>query len=162
MAYASRRTLEKIHRAWQAAWAWALRQRSSRSARNRGRRTRSTDLEALARQLHDFERQLGLARVHYASKHLSRLQLEQLYWRIVEEVHAQLRPLLVEDDGPMPSWATQRLQQVLRHWHEREAAAGEQPLHQSDVSELQAHLLEITTALYVCARVEDGDGDGAW
>jgi hypothetical protein len=117
-------------------------------------------MEALARRLRELEQQLGRARVHYACKHLSRQQLEQLYWGIVDEVHARLRPLLADGGAPMPSWAAQRLQQVLHHWHERAATAGQQPLHQSDVSDLQAHLLELTTALYVCARVEDRDG--AW
>lgn len=116
------------------------------------------ELEALAQRLHDFERQLGRARGHYARRQLSHQELEQICRRTVEEVQALLRPLSLADQAQGPSWATERLRRVLGHWQEHSADVTGQPLQQADVSDLQARLLEVTTALYVCARVEDRDG----
>ncbi|NML17835.1 hypothetical protein [Azohydromonas caseinilytica] len=124
----------------------------------RQRWVRATDLEALARRLHDFERQLGRARGHYARKHLSRQEMELVCRRTVDEVQTLLQPLHPTVAGPGASWALERLREVLHRWQEQSAAVAAQPLQQADVSDLQARLLEITTALYLCARVDDRDG----
>jgi hypothetical protein len=158
MALTQRSARCLLLRLLRAAWRHRPRCWPGRGAREAWRRARTLDLEALALQLNDFERQLGRARVGYAGKHLSQQQLQALCLCIVDEVHALLRPLDGASGAAAPSWAAQRLHEGLRHWHAQADAVAAQPLHPSDVSDLQAHLLEVSTALYVCARVEDRGG----
>lgn len=148
----------QLWRMLRAAWRHRPRCWPGRGAREASRRARELDLEALARQLHDFERRLGRARVGHAARHLSQPQLETLCRGIVQDVQALLRPLEGTVGTVAPTWALQRLHEGLRQWHaQAAAAAAAQPLHPADVSDLQAQLLEVSTALYVCARVEDRD-----
>jgi hypothetical protein len=158
MAALSRKSLGLFYRALRTAWHWALRLWAGRSARRERRRRQPVDLLALARRVHELERQLGRARVHHASRQLSRQQLEQLYQHTVTEVQALLGALDLAGDALGPGWAVERLRGVTRRWQDRSAgtvAGG--ALHPHDVSELQAQLLEITTALTVCGRVNGHD-----
>jgi hypothetical protein len=158
MAALRRKSLGLFYRALRAAWRWALRLWAGRSARRERRRRRPVDLLALAHRVHELERQLGRARVHHAGRQLSRQQLEQLYQHTVTEVQALLGPLDLAGDALGPDWAMERLRGVMRHWQERSAGAvASRPLHPHDVSELQAQLLEIITALTVCGRVNGHD-----
>lgn len=144
--------------------AWARLRRGLRGARRKGAARwppRATELEALARQLHDFERQLGRARVGYARKQLSRQQLEQLCLDLVAQAQGLLQPLHARAlAAPGSSWVVERLCEGLRRWHERAEGLQAQPLHPADVSEVQARLLELSTALSLCAHVGERDGAG--
>ena len=154
MAVRERKFRCQLWRVLHAAWRHRPSHWPGRGARDAWRRVQAVDLEALALRLHGLERQLGQMRTGYAGKQLSRSQWESLCRCIVEEAHALLRPLDEAADAVAPSWATQRLRAELRQWQELAASVSNQPLNQSDVSDLQARLLEITTALVVCARVE--------
>ena len=137
------------------AWQWTRRLWVSRAARLGRRGAQVVDLLALARRVHELERQLARARAQDAGRHLSRAQLEQLCRHTVEEVRLLLSPLDWLGDSLGPTWARERLRAEMRHWSAQTAEpAG--PLR--DVSELQAHLLELGTALTVCARVNGQEG----
>jgi hypothetical protein len=145
----------QLWRLLHAAWRHRPSHWPGRGARDAWRRVQAVDFEALALRLHGLERQLGQLRHGYAGKHLSHQQLEALCRCILDEAHALLRPLDSAADAVAPSWATQRLRAGLRHWQERAAAVSGQPLHQSDLGDLQERLLEVTTALVLCARVDE-------
>lgn len=155
MAALGKRKLGTLVRELRRAWHWARRLWAGRAARLGRRRAQAVDLLALARRVHELERQLGRARAQDAGRHLSRAQLEQLCQRTVEEVQALLAPLDWLGDALGPTWARERLRAEMRHWG---AGAALPCAHLRDVSELQAQLLALGTALTVCARVNGQEG----
>lgn len=144
-----------LARVLRSARHWALALWAGRAARFGRRRAQAVDLLALARRVHELERQLGRARVQDAGRHLSRAQLEQLCLRTVEEVRGLLAPLDWLGDTLGPAWARERLRAQMRHWSS-DAALPAGRLR--DASELQAQLLSLGTALTVCARVNGQEG----
>ncbi|WP_157268176.1 hypothetical protein [Azohydromonas aeria] len=156
-------TWARLRRGLRGAWQGArfvVRQRARRAGAARWP-PRTLELQALARQLRDFERELGRARVGYARKQLSRQQLEQRCRDVVAQAQGLLQPLHLRAlAAPGPSWVVERLREVLHRWHERADGLHARPLHPADVSEVQAQLLELSTALALCAHVEERDGGG--